>query len=109
MLSLYSAAHFVLSGVLQPLRNFQSDFLAAFPSCRMSVLLGRTDMYVGSLAERWAWEFRVTAPMWHYGPLLHAITLPLFAHMTETQQDLVVASLAAAVPRAALRRSVQSG
>src|SRR5437588_2223310 len=45
----------------------------------MSVLLGRTDMYVGSLAERWAWEFRVTAPMWHYGPLLHAITLPLFA------------------------------
>jgi hypothetical protein len=78
-LSIYSAARFVLSGILQPLGNFYGDFLSSFPSCRLSLLFGRTDMYSGSLAEQWAWGFRVTTPLWHYGPLFHAVTAPLFA------------------------------
>jgi hypothetical protein len=79
LLSIYSAAHFAASGVVQPLHNFASDFLSAFPSYRLTMLLGRSDVYVGSSAERWAWEFRVRSPMWHYGPLFHAVTFPLFA------------------------------
>jgi hypothetical protein len=78
LLSIYSAAHFVLSGIRQPLQNFYGDFLAAFPSWRLSVLLGRMDLYRGSLAQKWATMFR-PEPVWQYGPVLHLITLPLFA------------------------------
>jgi hypothetical protein len=77
-LSLYSAAHFYVSGIRQPLHNFYSDFLGAFPSWRLSMLLGRMDFYRGSLAEVWATMFR-PEPLWHYGPIFHLITLPLFA------------------------------
>lgn len=75
---IYSAAHFYVSGVRQPFRNFYSDFLGAFPSFQLSMMLNRSDLYVGSLAEHWAWEFRVHSPLWHYGPLFHLVTLPLF-------------------------------
>jgi len=79
ILSIYSTARFIASGIVQPLHNFASDFLSAFPSLRMCLLLGRTDMYAESLAHQWAWEFRVAAPMWHYGPIFHVVTFPLFA------------------------------
>jgi hypothetical protein len=77
--SISSVAHFFLSGVHQPLQNFYGDFLAAFPSWRLSVLLGRLDLYRGSLAESWAVAGRRGIPVWHYGPLMHLVTLPLFA------------------------------
>lgn len=70
----YTAAHFFVSGIRQPLRNFQGDFLASFPSWRLSVLLGRLDLFHGSLAEKWA-----HGSLWHYGPVEHLVTLPLFA------------------------------
>jgi hypothetical protein len=75
----YTIAHFAASGVKQPLGNFYGDFLASFPSWRLSVLLGRLDLYKGSLAEKWALEFGVGHPLWHYGPVEHLVTLPLFA------------------------------
>lgn len=78
VLWLYSLAHFAATGVRQALRLFTSDFLAAFPYGKIAEYLGRPDMYRGSLAEQWAWEFGAP-PVWHYGPLLHLITLPLFA------------------------------
>ena len=75
---LYTAAHFVMSGVKQPLGNFYGDFLGTFPSWRLSVLLDRLDLYRGSLAEFWALKFG-PHPLWHYGPVQHLVTLPLFA------------------------------
>jgi hypothetical protein len=71
---LYSVLHFAVTGVRQPLANFYGDFLASFPTWRVAWLCGRLDWYFGSLAQRWG-----PPPIWHYGPLLHAITLPLFA------------------------------
>src|SRR5258706_3852757 len=76
---IYTAAHFVISGVRQPLSNFYGDFLASFPSWRLSVLSGRLDMYRRSLAADWAVMFGSTHPLWHYGPVEHLVTLPLFA------------------------------
>jgi hypothetical protein len=75
---IYTAAHFTMSGVRQPLGNFYGDFLASFPSWRLSVLLGRLDLYQGSLAAKWAVAFG-GHPLWHYGPVEHLVTLPLFA------------------------------
>ncbi len=71
---LYSALHFAAAGVRTPLTNFYSDFLAAFPSWGMSFFFGRLDFYNGSLANEWG-----PPPIWYYGPLLHAVTAPLFA------------------------------
>jgi len=79
VIGVYTAAHFYFSGVRQPLANFGGDFLASFPSWRLSVLFGRLDLYKGSLAERWAMRFRTPHPLWHYGPVEHLLTLPLFA------------------------------
>lgn len=76
--ALYTAAHFYYSGIKQPLANFYGDFLASFPSWRLSVLFGRLDLYKGSLAEEWALHFGGTHPLWHYGPVEHLVTLPLF-------------------------------
>ena len=128
---LYTAAHFVASGIKQPLGNFSGDFLASFPSWRLSVLLGRQDLFKGSLADEWArmldpqlafiyavahfifsgikrnflavfpsgrlsvwlgglhllkgslaeeWARMFSPhPLWHYGPVEHLVTLPLFA------------------------------
>jgi hypothetical protein len=76
---IYTAAHFAMTGVRQPLRNFYGDFLASFPSWRVSVLTGRLDMYRGSLAAKWAMKFGNSHPLWHYGPIEHLATLPLFA------------------------------
>lgn len=76
---IYTAAHFFASGIRQPLANFRGDFLASFPSWRLSVLLGRLDLYNGSLAARWAVKFSSGHPLWHYGPVQHLVTLPLFA------------------------------
>src|SRR5580765_3803058 len=75
--SVYSIVHFYLSAIRHPLQNFYGDFLASFPSWRVSVLLGRLDLYRGSLAEEWATKF-TERPLWHYGPVLHVVTLPLF-------------------------------
>ncbi|HEX3580729.1 MAG TPA: glycosyltransferase family 87 protein [Thermoanaerobaculia bacterium] len=77
--AIYTAAHFYFAGVKQPFANFYGDFLASFPSWRLSVLLGRLDLYKGSLAEYWAMRFGGTHPLWHYGPVEHLVTLPLFA------------------------------
>jgi hypothetical protein len=71
---LYSAVHFAMAGVRQPLANFYSDFLASFPSWTMAFFFGRLDLYNGSLASYWG-----PPPIWHYGPLLHAVTTPLLA------------------------------
>lgn len=71
---LYSALHFAFAGIRQPLANFYGDFLAAFPSWGMSFFVGRLDFYRGSLASVWG-----PPPTWFYGPLLHAVTMPLFA------------------------------
>ncbi|HEX3107948.1 MAG TPA: glycosyltransferase 87 family protein, partial [Thermoanaerobaculia bacterium] len=79
VLGIYTAAHFYFSGIRQPLANFYGDFLASFPSWRLSVLFGRLDLYKGSLAEFWAMRFGGTHPLWHYGPVEHLVTLPLFA------------------------------
>jgi hypothetical protein len=77
---IYTSAHFAMTGVRQPLGNFYGDFLASFPSWRVSVLTGRLDMYRGSLAAKWAVKkFGTTHPLWHYGPVEHLVTLPLFA------------------------------
>jgi hypothetical protein len=76
---IYTAAHFYFSGIRQPLANFYGDFLASFPSWRLSVLLGRLDLYNGSLASNWALMFGDKHPLWHYGPVEHLVTLPLFA------------------------------
>lgn len=79
----YTVAHFVLSGVKQPLNNYRGDFLASFPSWQASVALGRMDLYHGSLSEKWSFRFRrEREPVWHYGPLEHLVTLPLFAFPT---------------------------
>ncbi|HEY2324808.1 MAG TPA: glycosyltransferase family 87 protein [Thermoanaerobaculia bacterium] len=77
--AVYTAAHLYFSGIRQPLANFYGDFLASFPSWRLSVLFGRLDLYKGSLAEEWALKFGGTHPLWHYGPVEHLVTLPLFA------------------------------
>jgi hypothetical protein len=71
---LYSAVHFAMSGVRQPLANSYGDFLASFPSWTMAFFFGRLDLYEGSLAQAWG-----PPPIWHYGPLLHAVTVPLIA------------------------------
>ena len=76
---IYSATHFFLSGIRQPLSNFYGDFLASFPSWRLSVLLHRLDLFRGSLAESWSVAFPHEVPLWHYGPVFHLVTLPLFA------------------------------
>src|SRR4051794_33113805 len=76
---IYTAAHFAMTGVRQPLGNFTGDFLASFPSWRVSVLTGRMDMFHGSLAGWWAMKFSNYRPLWHYGPIEHLVTLPLFA------------------------------
>jgi hypothetical protein len=76
---IYTAAHFASSGIRQPLANFYGDFLASFPSWQLSVLLNRQDLYKGSLAEPWSRMFHSRHPLWHYGPVEHLITLPLFA------------------------------
>jgi hypothetical protein len=128
---IYTAAHFAASGIRQPLTNFSGDFLASFPSWRLSILLGRQDLFKGSLAEKWArmvdpqlaWTYAAAHfvfsgikrgllaslpswclnvwqglldpfkrslaelarmvwdphPLWHYGPVEHLVTLPLFA------------------------------
>jgi hypothetical protein len=70
----YSVAHFVLTGIRQPLANFYGDFLASFPSWKLASLTGKLDWFYGNLAESWA-----KPPVWHYGPVEHLITLPLFA------------------------------
>lgn len=77
--SLYSALRFYSSGIQQPWSNFYGDFLAAFPSWRLATLLGRLDLFHNSLAASWAHEFDPVTPVWHYGPVMHLVTLPLFA------------------------------
>src|SRR3954452_24308558 len=79
LLWIYTAAHFAMTGVKQPLGNFTGDFLASFPSWRVSVLTGRMDLFNGSLAGWWAMKFSNFRPLWHYGPVEHLVTLPLFA------------------------------
>jgi len=74
---LYSALHFAITGVRQPLANFSGDFLASFPAWKVALLCGRLDLYRGSLSNKWG-----PPPIWHYGPLEHVITLPLFAFPT---------------------------
>jgi len=74
---LYSAAHFAASGVKQPHANFYSDFLASFPAWGMAFFYGRLDLYDGSLASEWG-----PPPIWHYGPMLHALATPLLAFPT---------------------------
>jgi hypothetical protein len=75
----YSAAHFCLSGIRQPLGNFYGDFLASFPSEQAARFTGRLDFFRGSLAQSWAGMHTGQAlRLWHYGPLEHLITLPLF-------------------------------
>jgi hypothetical protein len=74
---LYSLLHFALTGVRQPLANFYGDFLASFPAWKVALLAGRLDFYAGSLAQKWG-----PPPIWHYGPIEHLITLPLFAFPT---------------------------
>jgi hypothetical protein len=77
---IYTAAHFVSSGVRQPLANFTGDFLASFPAWQLCVLFGRLDLFEGSLARYWAIEkFGGAHPLWHYGPVQHLVTLPLYA------------------------------
>jgi len=71
---LYSLLHFFFTGIRQPLANFKGDFLASFPAWKTALLCGRLDLYLGSLAQKWG-----PPPIWHYGPVLHVITLPLFA------------------------------
>jgi hypothetical protein len=78
---LYSALHFAMAGVRQPLANFYGDFLAAFPSWTLAARFGRLDFFRGQLAERWAGYFG-HEHSWHYGPLLHFVTIPLFAFPT---------------------------
>jgi hypothetical protein len=78
---LYSALHFAMAGVRQPLANFYGDFLAAFPSWTLAARFGRLDFFRGQLAERWSGYFG-HAHSWHYGPLLHFVTIPLFAFPT---------------------------
>jgi len=74
----YTAVHFYYSGIREPLRNFYGDFLASFPSWRLSVLLGRPDLFNRSLSKKWTYRFGPD-PLWHYGPVEHIVTLPLFA------------------------------
>jgi hypothetical protein len=77
---IYTAVHFVSSGVRQPLANFTGDFLASFPAWQLCVLFGRLDLFEGSLARYWAIEkFGGEHPLWHYGPVQHLVTLPLYA------------------------------
>lgn len=71
---LYSLLHFFFTGIRQPLANFKGDFLASFPAWKVALLCGRLDLYAGSLAQKWG-----PPPIWHYGPVQHLITLPLFA------------------------------
>lgn len=78
---LYSALHFASAGVWQPLANFYGDFLAAFPSWTLAARFGRLDFFNGSLAEQWSGYFG-HAHEWHYGPMLHFVTMPLFAFPT---------------------------
>lgn len=73
----YAVAHFYSTGVRYALRLFASDFLAVFPTWQVARFVGRLDMYHGSLAEQWG-----PPPVWYYGPVLHLITLPLFAFET---------------------------
>lgn len=73
----YSIAHFARTGVQQALALFDSDFLCSFPSWKVAKLCGRLDMYWGSLSEQWG-----PPPVWHYGPLEHLVTLPLFLFPT---------------------------
>jgi hypothetical protein len=77
---LYSALHFAMTGLRQPLSNFYGDFLASFPAWRVASLAGRLDLYNGSLAQKWG-----PPPIWHYGPVEHLITLPLLAFPTLRQ------------------------
>ena len=70
----YSAAHFIKTGVLFAMTNFFGDFLSNFPSGRIAAWCGRSDFYVGTLAERWN-----PIPSWGFGPVFHLVTLPLFA------------------------------
>lgn len=73
----YSILHFAMTGIRQPLANFYGDFLASFPAWKVALLCGRLDLYRGSLSSSWG-----PPPIWHYGPVLHLITLPLFAFAT---------------------------
>lgn len=74
---IYSVAHFASTGVQNALKLFGSDFLASFPAWKVAKLCGRLDMYRGSLSEQWG-----PPPVWHYGPLEHLVTLPLFLFPT---------------------------
>jgi hypothetical protein len=69
----YSFAHFIQTGVVQPQRVFYGDFLASFPTFTIARFLGRHDLYDGSLSQFWG-----PPPIWHYGPVEHIITLPLY-------------------------------
>lgn len=73
----YSLLHVALTGIRAPLANFYGDFLAAFPAWKVALLTGRLDLYAGSLASQWG-----PPPIWHYGPVLHLVTLPLMAFPT---------------------------
>jgi len=74
---LYSALHFAITGIHQPLANFYGDFLASFPAWKVALLCGRLDLYRGSLSSEWN-----PPPIWNYGPVLHLVTLPLFGFPT---------------------------
>lgn len=74
---LYSGLHFATTGIRQGLANFQGDFLASFPAWKVASLCGRLDLYRDSLSSKWG-----PPPIWHYGPVLHLVTLPLFAFPT---------------------------
>ena len=80
---LYSLAHFVVTGVRQPLANFYGDFLATFPARKLALLAGRLDLWNGSLAQQWTQNWPWAHPdIWYYGPIQHLITLPLLAFPT---------------------------
>lgn len=76
---LYSLARLFVTGIRQGLGNSYSDFLAAFPAWTVASHVGRIDMWRGSVAEEWCWG---NPRLWHYGPLLHLVTLPLFSFTT---------------------------
>jgi hypothetical protein len=59
----------VITGVVAAWRNFQGDFLSAWPGWYAAGW--NPIIYEGSLSESW-WE----APIWSYGPILHLVYLP---------------------------------
>jgi len=90
---LYSAAHFLQTGIRLALGQFYGDLLGNFPSGTLMRWLGREEsMFAGTLAEEW-----LPVPLWGYGPVLHLLTLPLvwlLGTLRQVYQALLVANYA---------------